>query len=163
MFLEVSQLEVRYAGQPQAAVQDVSLGLSAGQIGVLIGPSGCGKTTLLRAVAGLEPVAAGTIRLGQQTVGSPGHSLPPEQRRIGMVFQDYALFPHLSVGQNVAFGIHSLPRTAQAARVTEVLQLVGLEDSEKRFPHELSGGQQQRVALARALAPRPQLMLLDEP
>lgn len=163
MFLEVSQLEVRYAGQPQAAVQDVSLGLSAGQIGVLIGPSGCGKTTLLRAVAGLEPVAAGRIRLGEQIVGSPGRSLPPEQRRIGMVFQDYALFPHLNVGQNVAFGIHSLPRGAQTARVTEVLQLVGLEGSEKRFPHELSGGQQQRVALARALAPRPQLMLLDEP
>ena len=163
MFLEVSQLEVRYAGQAQAAVQGVSLGLSAGQIGVLIGPSGCGKTTLLRAVAGLEPVAAGAIRLSKQTVGSPQHSVPPEQRRIGMVFQDYALFPHLSVGRNIAFGIHDLPRAEQAARVAEVLQLVGLEGSEHRYPHELSGGQQQRVALARALAPRPQLMLLDEP
>ncbi|MDY0106764.1 MAG: ABC transporter ATP-binding protein [Giesbergeria sp.] len=163
MFLDVSQLEVRYTGQLQPAVQGVSLGLRAGQIGVLIGPSGCGKTTLLRAVAGLEPVAAGAIRLSQQTVGSPQHSVPPEQRRIGMVFQDYALFPHLSVGRNVAFGIHDLPRTEQAARVAEVLQLVGLEGSEQRYPHELSGGQQQRVALARALAPRPQLMLLDEP
>ena len=163
MFLEVSQLEVRYAGQTQAAVQGVSLGLSAGQIGVLIGPSGCGKTTLLRAVAGLEPVAAGTIRLSKQIVGSPQRSMPPEERRIGMVFQDYALFPHLSVGRNVAFGIHDLPRAEQAARVAEVLQLVGLEGSENRYPHELSGGQQQRVALARALAPRPQLMLLDEP
>ena len=163
MFLEVSQLEVRYAGQTQAAVQGVSLGLSAGQIGVLIGPSGCGKTTLLRAVAGLEPVAAGTIRLSKQIVGSPQRSMPPEERRIGMVFQDYALFPHLSVGRNVAFGIHDLPRAEQAARVAEVLQLVGLEGSEHRYPHELSGGQQQRVALARALAPRPQLMLLDEP
>ena len=163
MFLEVSQLEVRYTGQTQAAVQGVSLGLSAGQIGVLIGPSGCGKTTLLRAVAGLEPVAAGTIRLSKQIVGSPQRSMPPEERRIGMVFQDYALFPHLSVGRNVAFGIHDLPRAEQAARVAEVLQLVGLEGSEQRFPHELSGGQQQRVALARALAPRPQLMLLDEP
>ena len=163
MFLEVSQLEVRYAGQTQAAVQGVSLGLSAGQIGVLIGPSGCGKTTLLRAVAGLEPVAAGAIRLSKQIVGSPQRSMPPEERRIGMVFQDYALFPHLSVGRNVAFGIHHLPRAEQAARVTEVLQLVGLEGNEHRYPHELSGGQQQRVALARALAPRPQLMLLDEP
>ena len=163
MFLEVSQLEVRYTGQTQAAVQGVSLGLSAGQIGVLIGPSGCGKTTLLRAVAGLEPVAAGTIRLSKQIVGSPQRSMPPEERRIGMVFQDYALFPHLSVGRNVAFGIHDLPRAEQAARVAEVLQLVGLEGSEHRYPHELSGGQQQRVALARALAPRPQLMLLDEP
>ncbi len=96
-------------------------------------------------------------------MGSPQHSLAPEERRIGMVFQDYALFPHLSVGRNVAFGIHTLPRAEQAARVAEVLQLVGLEGSEGRFAHELSGGQQQRVALARALAPRPQLMLLDEP
>ncbi|GKT20250.1 ABC transporter ATP-binding protein [Acidovorax sp. SUPP3334] len=163
MFLEVSQLEVRYAGRAQAAVRSVSLGLAAGEIGVLIGPSGCGKTTLLRAVAGLEPVAAGEIRLSGALVGGANRSVPPEQRRIGMVFQDYALFPHLSVGRNVAFGIHRLPRAEQAARVDEVLRLVGLEGSAARFPHELSGGQQQRVALARALAPRPQLMLLDEP
>ena len=163
MYLAVSQLEVRYAGQAQAAVCGASFGLRAGQIGVLIGPSGCGKTTLLRAVAGLEPVSAGSIHLGQQLVSSPQRSVAPEARRIGMVFQDYALFPHLSVGRNVAFGVHALPRAEQAARVAEVLQLVGLEGSEARFPHELSGGQQQRVALARALAPRPQLMLLDEP
>ncbi len=163
MFLEVSQLQVRYAGRAQAAVRGVSLGLAAGEIGVLIGPSGCGKTTLLRAVAGLEPVAGGEIRLSGAVVGSAGRSVPPEERRIGMVFQDYALFPHLSVGRNVAFGIHRLPRAEQAARVDEVLRLVGLEGSAERFPHELSGGQQQRVALARALAPRPQLMLLDEP
>ena len=163
MFLEVSQLEVRYAGRPQAAVQGVTLALAAGDIGVLIGPSGCGKTTLLRAVAGLEPVSGGQIHIGKNLVGSAAQSVPPEQRRVGMVFQDYALFPHLTVGRNVAFGIHTLPRAEQAARVAEVLRLVGLEGSENRFPHELSGGQQQRVALARALAPRPQLMLLDEP
>ena len=163
MFLEVSQLDVRYAGRAQTAVHGVSLGLHAGDIGVLIGPSGCGKTTLLRAVAGLEPVSSGEIRLTKSVVSSATLSVPPEQRRIGMVFQDYALFPHLSVGRNVAFGIHQLPRAEQAARVAEVLQLVGLEGSENRYPHELSGGQQQRVALARALAPRPQLMLLDEP
>jgi iron(III) transport system ATP-binding protein len=163
MFLQVSQLQVRYAGQAVAAVQDVSLGLAAGQIGVLIGPSGCGKTTLLRSVAGLESVAAGAIRLGSQVVGCPGHNMPPEQRRIGMVFQDYALFPHLTVGSNVAFGIEHLPAAERSLRVAEVLQLVGLEGSAQRYPHELSGGQQQRVALARALAPRPQLMLLDEP
>ena len=163
MFLEVSQLEVRYAGRAQAAVQGVTLSLKAGDIGVLIGPSGCGKTTLLRAVAGLEPVTGGEIRLTQSVVSSATLSVPPELRRIGMVFQDYALFPHLSVGRNVAFGIHQLPRAEQAARVAEVLKLVGLEGSEHRYPHELSGGQQQRVALARALAPRPQLMLLDEP
>ena len=163
MFLEVSQLEVRYAGRAQAAVQGVTLSLKAGDIGVLIGPSGCGKTTLLRAVAGLEPVTGGEIRLTKSVVSSATLSVPPELRRIGMVFQDYALFPHLSVGRNVAFGIHQLPRAEQAARVAEVLKLVGLEGSEHRYPHELSGGQQQRVALARALAPRPQLMLLDEP
>ncbi|WP_234638641.1 ABC transporter ATP-binding protein [Delftia tsuruhatensis] len=163
MFLTVSQLEVRYPGRDRPAVQGVTLNLAAGDIGVLIGPSGCGKTTLLRAVAGLEPVSGGEIRIDGQLVGSAAFSLPPEQRRIGMVFQDYALFPHLSVGRNVAFGIHHLPKARQAERVAEVLELVGLAGSAARFPHELSGGQQQRVALARALAPSPQLMLLDEP
>jgi iron(III) transport system ATP-binding protein len=163
MYLEVTQLEVRYPGAPQAAVQGVSLGLRAGDIGVLIGPSGCGKTTLLRAVAGLEPVSGGEIRLSGQIVGSADTQLAPEERRIGMVFQDYALFPHLDVGRNVGFGIHQLPRAEREARVREVLDLVGLAGSEARYPHELSGGQQQRVALARALAPRPQLLLLDEP
>ena len=163
MFLAVSHLDVRYAARAQAAVRDVSFSLRQGDIGVLIGPSGCGKTTLLRAVAGLEPVTGGEIRLTKSVVSSATLSVPPVLRRVGMVFQDYALFPHLSVGRNVAFGIHQLPRAEQAARVAEVLKLVGLEGSEHRYPHELSGGQQQRVALARALAPRPQLMLLDEP
>ncbi|ABM57268.1 ABC transporter ATP-binding protein [Verminephrobacter eiseniae] len=163
MFLELSRLEVRHAGHAQAAVQALTLALRAGDIGVLIGPSGCGKTSLLRAVAGLTPVSGGEIRLSGSLVGSAALSVPPELRRIGMVFQDYALFPHLSVGRNVAFGIHRLPRAEQAARVAEVLRLVGLDGCENRFAHELSGGQQQRVALARALAPRPRLMLLDEP
>ena len=163
MFLQVSQLGVRYAGRPRPAVDGVSLNLQAGDIGVLIGPSGCGKTTLLRAVAGLEPVSEGQIALEGRVVSSATVALPPEQRRIGMVFQDYALFPHLSVGKNVAFGIHELPKAEQERRVAEVLELVGLAGSAARFPHELSGGQQQRVALARALAPRPQLLLLDEP
>ena len=163
MFLEVSQLRVAYAGQSQPAVRDVSFGLHAGDIGVLIGPSGCGKTTLLRAVAGLEPVTAGVIKLAGQVVSSAKLNLPPEARQIGMVFQDYALFPHLNVGRNVGFGIDQLPRDERAARVAEVLELVGLGGHETRFPHELSGGQQQRVALARALAPKPRLLLLDEP
>jgi iron(III) transport system ATP-binding protein len=163
MFLEVRQLVVRYPGAAQAAVSGVSLGLRAGDIGVLIGPSGCGKTSLLRAVAGLEPVASGEIRLSGQVVSSDTLQLAPEARRIGMVFQDYALFPHLDVGQNVGFGLAQLPRAERALRVREVLALVGLSGSESRYPHELSGGQQQRVALARALAPRPQLLLLDEP
>jgi iron(III) transport system ATP-binding protein len=163
MFLEVSQLRVQYAAQARAAVQNVSLGLRAGDIGVLIGPSGCGKTTLLRAVAGLEPVNGGSIRLSGHTVSDASTHLPAEQRRIGMVFQDYALFPHMDVERNLAFGIQHLPAAQRKQRVREVLDLVGLAGAEKRFPHELSGGQQQRVALARALAPSPQLLLLDEP
>jgi iron(III) transport system ATP-binding protein len=163
MFVEVSQLRVQYPHRPQPAVDGVSFGLAAGEIGVLIGPSGCGKTTLLRAVAGLEPAAGGEIRIAGQVVARAGLHLPAETRRIGMVFQDYALFPHLDVGRNVAFGLHGLPRGERAGRVAEVLALVGLPGIERRFPHELSGGQQQRVALARALAPRPRLLLLDEP
>ena len=163
MFLEINQLTVQYAGRSQAAVRDVTFGLQTGDIGVLIGPSGCGKTTLLRAVAGLEAAAAGSIRLAGETVSSAKVNLAPEQRRVGMVFQDYALFPHLDVRHNVGFGIHHWPKPERRARVAEVLALVGLEGSEKRFPHELSGGQQQRVALARAMAPKPRLLLLDEP
>jgi iron(III) transport system ATP-binding protein len=166
MFLEVEQVSVRYPGGAAAkpAVDGVSIGLGAGQIGVLIGPSGCGKTSLLRAVAGLEPLAGGRIRIaGELLAEAGGASLPPERRRIGMVFQDYALFPHLTVAQNVAFGVHDLPRAARAQRVAEMLELVGLADAAKRAPHQLSGGQQQRIALARALAPHPRLLLLDEP
>jgi len=163
MFLEVSQLSVSYRGRSQPAVRAVSFGLAAGDIGVLIGPSGCGKTTLLRAVAGLEPVSQGQIRLDNQLVSSATITLAPEARQIGMVFQDYALFPHLDVAGNVGFGIAHLPRRERAARVAEVLALVGLAGQQSRFAHELSGGQQQRVALARALAPGPRLLLLDEP
>jgi len=163
MFLAISQLSIRYPGATQAAVEGVSLGLSAGQIGVLIGPSGCGKTTLLRAVAGLERVHSGSIRLGHEEVSSASQHLPAEQRRIGMVFQDYALFPHLTVERNVAFGLTRMGRSERRQRVQEVLQLVGLDGLQARYPHELSGGQQQRVALARALAPSPRLLLLDEP
>jgi iron(III) transport system ATP-binding protein len=163
MFLDVAQLQVSYPERPRPSVDRVSLGLQAGEVGVLIGPSGCGKTTLLRAVAGLEHVSAGEIRLAQKVVSSATQHVAPESRRIGMVFQDYALFPHLSVHDNVSFGLHHLLRAARDARVREVLALVGLASSAPRFPHELSGGQQQRVALARALAPQPQLLLLDEP
>ena len=163
MFLDVSQLGVHYASRSKPAVDGVSFGLRAGEIGVLIGPSGCGKTTLLRAVAGLERAQAGTIGLAQQIVSSPDTHVPAESRRIGMVFQDYALFPHLNAAHNVAFGLTHLPAAARDQRVNAVLDLVGLGNVHKRFPHELSGGQQQRVALARALAPEPRLLLLDEP
>jgi iron(III) transport system ATP-binding protein len=163
MYLEVAQVQVRYPARSRAAVEGVSFGLRAGEIGVLIGPSGCGKTTLLRAVAGLEPVTGGSIRLAGTLVSSERMHTPPEKRHIGMVFQDYALFPHLSVEANVAFGLRHLGGTERSQRVAEVLGLVGLDRSAARYPHELSGGQQQRVALARALAPQPKLLLLDEP
>ena len=163
MFLELRQLHIQYPGSSTPAVQGVNLGLRSGDIGVLIGPSGCGKTTLLRAVAGLEPVSGGQIRLSNRVVSEPGHTEAAERRRIGMVFQDYALFPHMDVGTNVGFGLAHLPKAERPKRVAEVLELVGLAGSGKRYPHELSGGQQQRVALARALAPKPDLLLLDEP
>jgi iron(III) transport system ATP-binding protein len=163
MFLELRDLSVQYPGRTTPAVSGVGLSLHAGDIGVLIGPSGCGKTTLLRAVAGLEPVSGGQILLSNRVVSSASQCLPAESRRIGMVFQDYALFPHMDVGRNVAFGLAHLPKAERLQRVSDVLALVGLTGSEKRYPHELSGGQQQRVALARALAPKPDLLLLDEP
>jgi iron(III) transport system ATP-binding protein len=171
MFLQLDRITLRYGGpaHSKAAVQEASLGLSAGQIGVLIGPSGCGKTSLLRAVAGLQPLQGGAIRMSGQVLsqapapGLPAVHLPPEQRHIGMVFQDYALFPHLSVADNIAFGLAQLPRTQRKSRTQEVLDLVGLAHAAGRAPHQLSGGQQQRVALARALAPQPKLLLLDEP
>ena len=166
MFLALEQVSVTYPGAAaKPAVQAASFALPAGDIGVLIGPSGCGKTTLLRAIAGLERLAQGRIAIGAETLADAAHGthLAPEARRIGMVFQDYALFPHLSVARNVAFGIAHLARDERSQRVQEVLDLVGLADAAQRAPHQLSGGQQQRVALARALAPRPRLLLLDEP
>ena len=163
MFLDVSLLGVHYAGRPNPAVDGVSFTLQAGEIGVFIGPSGCGKTTLLRAVAGLERAQSGSISLAGQIVSSRAQHVAPEARRIGMVFQDFALFPHLNVASNVAFGLSHLNASQRDSRVGEVLDLVALDTSRKRFPHELSGGQQQRVALARALAPKPRLLLLDEP
>ena len=163
MFLDLANLHVQYPDRAHPSVTAVNLRLQAGEVGVLIGPSGCGKTTLLRAVAGLEPVTAGDIRLAGHVVSNANTRVPPESRRIGMVFQDYALFPHLTVQDNVRFGLHHQARSEQQRRVGEVLELVGLTASAQRYPHELSGGQQQRVALARALAPAPQLLLLDEP
>ncbi len=159
LLLSLRGLACGYQGH--RIVQSLELHLNAGDIGCLLGPSGCGKTTTLRAIAGFESVQEGEIELGGAVISRPGFTLAPEKRRIGMVFQDYALFPHLSVADNVAFGIRKHP---DCARITaELLELVKLGHQGQRFPHELSGGQQQRVALARALAPEPQLLLLDEP
>jgi len=154
---------ISHAYGEQAVVKSLSLSLGRGTIGCLLGPSGCGKTTVLRCIAGFERVAAGEIRLSGQTVAGPTLHLPPEKRRVGMVFQDYALFPHLSVAENVAFGLHGMHRAGRRTRVEELLAVVHLAEAASKYPHELSGGQQQRVALARALAPRPDLLLLDEP
>ncbi|MEH8017598.1 ABC transporter ATP-binding protein [Rheinheimera muenzenbergensis] len=159
--LELQQLAVAYSGH--TVVKDISLSLAQGQIGCLVGPSGCGKTTLLRAIAGFEAVAQGCIRLQQQIVSSSTVQQVPERRHVGMVFQDFALFPHLSVADNIAFGLQGLTKANKLNKVRELLQLVGLPDLGQRYIHQLSGGQQQRVALARALAPQPKVLLLDEP
>lgn len=148
-------------GRP--AVRDLSLTVHEGEVLCLLGPSGCGKTTSLRVIAGFEPVTAGEIHLEGRLVSAPGRLVPTEERRVGMVFQEYALFPHLRVGDNVAFGLQDVPRPERDACVEAMLNLLGLSELEQRYPHELSGGQQQRVALARALAPRPSILLLDEP
>jgi iron(III) transport system ATP-binding protein len=149
---------------PEVAVlQEVSLQVDTGTMVCLLGPSGCGKTTLLRLIAGFEEPDSGEIYLIKRLVSRPGLVVPSEQRHIGMVFQDFALFPHMTVGQNIQFGLFRWPASWRRARLAEMLQLVGLEGAAGRYPHELSGGQQQRVALARALAPNPQLLLLDEP
>jgi len=166
MLFPDSILEVRNVSQAygrQEVVRDLSFALPRGSIGCILGPSGCGKTTLLRCIAGFEPVTSGEIRLAGVVVSRPGLTLPPEKRRIGMVFQDYALFPHLDISDNIAFGLRSLGEKEKRARVEELVDLVGLGGSLNAFPHEVSGGQQQRVALARALAPRPDLLLMDEP
>ncbi len=159
--LLLDQVRCEYDGRP--VVDGVQMRVREGEIFCLLGPSGCGKTTLLRAIAGLEPISSGEIRLRGNTVSAPSHTIPPDQRRIGMVFQDYALFPHLNVRQNVAFGLSRAERTGHSERIDHLLDLVGLADTGDRYPHELSGGQQQRIAIARALAPQPSVLLLDEP
>ncbi len=159
--LELTQILQRYG--KQAVVDGVDFRLDTGTIACLLGPSGCGKTTLLRCIAGFEEIVGGEIRIHGNVVSRPGFHVAPEKRRIGMVFQDYALFPHLSVGDNVAFGLERRRDEAARQRVDQLLATVGLAGQGEKYPHELSGGQQQRVALARALAPRPELILLDEP
>jgi len=161
--VELRSLTKRFLQPVHLAVEDLSLDVAAGEIVCLLGPSGCGKTTLLRLIAGFEIPDEGVVRIAGTTVSGPDTWLPPDRRRIGFVFQDYALFPHLSVLQNVAFGLREGKRAERERRAAEVLDLVGLTIFSGRYPHQLSGGQQQRVALARALAPQPAVILLDEP
>jgi iron(III) transport system ATP-binding protein len=159
--LNVSELSCGY--NRQAVVHNVNFALAEGEIGCLLGPSGCGKSTVLRALAGFISPLQGQIRLRGQLLSTPEKLVPPENRGVGMVFQDYALFPHLSIAANIGFGLHRLNRNERDRRVQEMLELISLQDMGDCFPNVLSGGQQQRVALARAMAPEPALILLDEP
>lgn len=161
--LRLDAITRQFAPDALPAVCNVSLTMQPGELLALLGPSGCGKTTLLRLIAGFEQPQSGAIDIGQRSVTGANCWVPPEKRGVGMVFQDYALFPHLTVWQNIAFGLSEKPSSAIQQRVQETIALVGLEGMDSRYPHQLSGGQQQRVALARALAPHPFLVLLDEP
>lgn len=159
--LELKNIECRHRGV--IAVGNLNLHVNQGDLVCLLGPSGCGKTTVLRAIAGFQHLHGGEIRLREQRISYPGYTLAPEKRHIGMVFQDYALFPHLDVCGNITFGLRNLGKSECKRLANEMLEVVGLAGMGDRYIHELSGGQQQRVALARALAPRPELILMDEP
>lgn len=161
--LSIENLSILYPGSSIPAVRKVSFELAQGEIACLLGPSGCGKTTLLRAIAGFLMPSEGLIKLKGEKASEAGRVRSPENRNVGVVFQDYALFPHLSVRKNIEFGLHKRGEREKKQRSGELLALIGLEALADRYPHELSGGQQQRVALARALAPKPTLILLDEP
>ena len=159
--LHVDQISCRY--ESESAVNGASFVMEPGDLACLLGPSGCGKTTILRAIAGFQPLTDGHIFLDDQCISSKAFSVPPEQRNMGMVFQDHALFPHMNVEANVAAGLFRHDKSSSQRIVGEMLERVGLERHRHKYPHELSGGQQQRVALARALAPSPGLLLMDEP
>ncbi|HHY74968.1 MAG TPA: ABC transporter ATP-binding protein [Bacillus bacterium] len=161
--LEIKDLTFSFSRSVKPIIKDFSFSMKKGEIVGILGESGSGKSTLLRLISGLEMATAGTIKIAGKTVVSESVFVHPENRGVGMVFQDYALFPHMNVRDNILFGLHRLPRKERKERVKEMLELVKMEQFELRYPHELSGGQQQRIALARALAPKPNLLLMDEP
>jgi len=161
--LEIEGLTYSYLKKEEPIIKDFSFSMEKGEVVGILGRSGSGKSTLLRLIAGLEMPLKGSIKVAGTTVVSDCVYLHPEEREVGMVFQDYALFPHLTVKNNILFGLSRMPRNERKQRVEEMLELVQLESFSNRYPHELSGGQQQRVALARALAPKPNLLLMDEP
>jgi iron(III) transport system ATP-binding protein len=162
-FITIRKLSKQYLDNESLAVDNFNIEIEQGEIVTLLGPSGCGKTTTLRMIAGFEMPTHGSIEIDNQLIFDQHAVIPPEKRGIGMVFQDYALFPHLTIGNNVSFGLSKWKAKDKKSRVEEVLLLVGLADYQDKYPHQLSGGQQQRVALARALAPRPNVVLMDEP
>jgi iron(III) transport system ATP-binding protein len=159
--LDVKQISCRYGDK--VIIPQLSFAVKQGQIVSLLGPSGCGKTTALRAIAGFEPIYSGSIELAGRVLSTPDQTLAPETRKVGMVFQDYALFPHLTINDNIAFGIQDKEKAERVNKIDELLDMIKLKDHADYYPHQLSGGQQQRVALARALAPNPSILLLDEP
>jgi iron(III) transport system ATP-binding protein len=163
MYIRISGLSFRYSHRSPFIIKDCNLSIAQGEIVAVLGPSGSGKTTLLRLIAGLELPTSGSIVIGGRVMSDKTHFVPPEKRGVGMVFQDYALFPHMTVSENIQFGLRHLPRRERLARMEEMLNLVNLTEYKNRYPYELSGGQQQRVALARSLAPAPSLLMLDEP
>lgn len=159
--LEVSDIDVCYGNKQ--IINNLSFSLQDGHIGCLLGPSGCGKTTVLRTIAGFEKPVSGHLKISDEIVSNQKFSLPPEKRHIGMVFQDFALFPNLSVQDNIRFGLNGWSKKDQQDRISELLAMIGMPTLGRAFPHQLSGGQQQRIALARAMAPKPSILLLDEP
>lgn len=163
MNIRIENLTFYYPGNKKPSLKDINLEIKEGEIVSIFGESGSGKSTLLRLLAGLEDKGSGIICIGDRIVLGPKEFILPEKRGVGMVFQDYALFPNMSIEKNIAFGLNKMSSVEKKARVKEMLELVNLEVYAKKYPHELSGGQQQRVALARALAPAPGCLLLDEP
>ena len=163
MFVDINGLSFKYSNSKKLTIDDFSIAINKGEIVAILGESGSGKSTVLRLICGLESPIKGIIRINNTTIIDDNTFVPPEKRGVGMVFQDYALFPHMTVAQNIKFGLKKISNKDKNKRLKEVLDLVSLEQYEERYPYELSGGQQQRVALARALAPEPELILLDEP